>query len=477
MLKKINNYIGLYKLIEEEDRIIVGLSGGADSVCLLHALSTLYQGRKVVLFAVHVHHGIREYEADRDEAFVKAFCSKLGVLFCSYHYDVRAFAKKEGLSEEEAGRKLRHMAFADASIKYKCNKVAVAHNRNDNAETLLFNLFRGSALKGLTGMEPIINMKTDSGNITIIRPLLSTSRQDIEAYLSERKLEYQEDSTNFQDTYSRNKIRNQVLTYAKEQINTNVVENINNATVHLNEAYKYIEKSINKRFEALVMETEGAYEYNTKVMEGEDIVIQKGIVRRILGDLAGSLNDIEAKHVEDVLSLGKRQVGKQINLPYGMIAIKNYDTVRLYQSLKNTDKASVKQKEAIDIMIPGKTYSNQYELIIESNVFESKKTKPIPKNSCVKWFDYDKIENTPKLRTRTTGDFIQIDSLGGRKKLKDYFIDLKIPKDERDQIPLVADGNHILWVIGHGNRISEKYKIDDKTKKILSMILTNAKEN
>ena len=160
-----------------------------------------------------------------------------------------------------------------------------------------------------------------------------------------------------------------------------------------------------------------------------------------------------------------------------MIAIKNYDTVRLYQSLKNTDKASVKQKEAIDIMIPGKTYSNQYELIIESNVFESKKTKPIPKNSCVKWFDYDKIENTPKLRTRTTGDFIQIDSLGGRKKLKDYFIDLKIPKDERDQIPLVADGNHILWVIGHGNRISEKYKIDDKTKKILSMILTNAKEN
>ncbi|MDD4113221.1 MAG: tRNA lysidine(34) synthetase TilS [Herbinix sp.] len=478
MLIKASNYIKSHILIEKGDRILVGVSGGADSVCLLHILSTLYQDTDVDFFAVHVHHGIRKEEADRDEAFVRELCYSLKIQYRSYHYDVKSIASREGISEEEAGRKVRYESFVDASNAYRCNKVAVAHNKNDNAETFIFNLFRGSAVKGLTGMDSIITMKTDVGKIKVIRPLLAITREEIEAYLEERNLPYQNDSTNFSDVYTRNKIRNQVLGYAKSQINSNVIEHINNAAGHLRETLDFVEKCINERYEALVSKDDISCEYSIHELEYEDIVIRRGIIRRILGDLAGSLKDIEAKHVETVLSLAKKRVGKIVYLPYGMIAIKKYDRIRLCLEPNGNEQILHNNEPVIpiDIMAPGRTHIEQYGIYIETDVFEYKKNLQIPKNSCMKWFDYDKIENTLKLRARKSGDYFHINNQGGRKKLKDYFIDLKIPKEERDDLLLVADGSHILWIVGYGNRISEGYKISDNTKRILSMLLINAKE-
>jgi tRNA(Ile)-lysidine synthase len=478
MLRKASNYIKSHILIEKGDRILVGVSGGADSVCLLHILSTLYQDTDVFFLVVHVHHGIRNEEADRDEAFVRTLCDSLKIEYKAYYYDVISIASEQGISEEEAGRKVRYETFVNASVEYRCNKVAVAHNKNDNAETFLFNLFRGSAVKGLTGMDSIITMKTNVGNIIVIRPLLAITREEIEAYLEEHNLSYQNDSTNFGDVYTRNKIRNRVLAYAKDQINTNAIEHINNAAGHLGETYNFVESCINERYQAIVRQGHMSYEYSILDIEKEDIVIRKGIIRRILGDLADSLKDIEAKHVEAVLSLSNKQVGKMIHLPYKIIALKNYGSIKLYLASNSMDKISLNHELTMptDILVPGKTDIEQYEIYIEADVFEYEKNQPFPKNSCMKWFDYDKIENTLKLRTRKTGDYLQIDSRGGRKKLKDYFIDLKIPKEERDRLLLVADGSHILWIIGYGDRISEGYKISDNTKQVLSLKLVNAKE-
>lgn len=478
MIKRVSNYIKSHNLINSGDRILVGVSGGADSVCLLHILSTLYKDTDVDFFAVHVHHGIRKEEADRDEAFVRSFCQKLGIGYNAYHFDVIALSTREGLSEEEAGRRVRFEAFINASAKFKCNKVAIAHNKNDNAETVLFNMFRGSAIKGLTGMDSIIKMNIDAGSITIIRPLLSTTRQDIEEYLKTNNIEYQDDSTNFSNLYSRNKIRNQVLKYAKDEINTNVIENINNAADHLNEAYDFIDKCISEQFGEIVRKKDDCYEYTNNDLDQEHIVIKKGIVRKILGELAGSLKDIESKHIESVLSLDKKQVGKRINLPYNMIALKGYDSVKIFNAPNTTenDLSIHKPRIMYDIVIPGRTDVDEFNIYLETDILYYEKKYPFPKNSCMKWFDYDRIENTLKLRTRKSGDYLQIDSQGGRKKLKDYYIDLKIPKEERDRLLVIADGDHILWIMGYGNRISEKYKISDNTKRILSMELINAKE-
>lgn len=478
MLRKTSDFIKNQNLINSGDRILIGVSGGADSICLLHILTTLYQDANVDFFVIHVHHGIRKEEADMDEAFVKELCDNLRIPYCSYYYDVIDLARKEGLSEEEAGRRVRYEAFVDASKRFKCNKVAVAHNKNDNAETFLLNLFRGSAIKGLTGIDSIITMKTDIGSINVIRPLLSIAREEIEAYIKEHDLKHQEDSTNHSNAYARNRIRNNVLGYVKEQINSNVIEHIVNAAEHIDEAYSFIEKCIDERYKAIVSEYDRIYEYAPLDIMKEDIVIRKGIIRKILGELAGSLKDIEAKHVDDVLSLGQKQVGKMINLPYGMIAIKKYDKVRIHILSDDNERALTNSEmdEPVEIKIPGRTYLEQYGICVETEVIDYEKNISFPKNSCEKWFDYDKIENTLKLRSREPGDYLQIDSLGGRKKLKDYFIDVKIPKEKRDRVLLVADTDHVVWIIGYGNRISEKYKTNDRTKKILTMKFLNAKE-
>jgi tRNA(Ile)-lysidine synthetase, N-terminal domain/tRNA(Ile)-lysidine synthetase, C-terminal domain len=477
MIRKIYDYINENRLIEKGDRILIGVSGGADSVCLMHVLHELYKDTDVKLFVAHVHHGIRDKEADNDKAYVKELCDNLGIPFCAYHYDVKSIAKSECLSEEEAGRKVRYEAFYDASVKYNCNKVATAHNKNDNAETILLNLFRGSGIKGLTGMKPMNAMKTDTGSITIIRPLLFVTRKEIEAYLKEKNLSYRTDSTNLQNIYTRNKIRNVVLDYAAREINSNVIEHITNTGTYLNEIQDFIEKCTEERYKAIVRENPGFYEYAAEELCREPIVVQKGIVLKIFGKLAGNLKDIEARHVQEVLSLSNKQVGKEVHLPYGMVAVKKYDVITICKrSGLDIIRQEKKPVQEVDIRIPGRTYLEQYGIFIETEFIEDKNYNLFPKNSCIKWFDYDKIENTLKIRTRKAGDYLQINNRGGRKKLKDYFIDEKIPKEERDQILLVADGSHILWILGYGNRMSENYKVTDKTKKILSMKIICAKE-
>jgi len=319
-------------------------------------------------------------------------------------------------------------------------------------------------------------MMTEKGSITVIRPLLPITRKEIEAYLAERNLSYRTDSTNLENTYTRNKIRNVILDYASKAINSNVIDHITGAGENLYEAYGFIEKSIKDRFHAIVKEKQGIYEYDVNILSKEDIIIQKGIIRKILEQVAGSLKDIEAGHINDILALGSKQVGKELHLPYGMIAQKKYGIISIGKSSDLSSNRHFAKPAEKEIKIPGRTYLESYDIYIETEIIEDKKNKTFPKNSCMKWFDYDKIENTLKLRTRKTGDYLQINSQGGRKKLKDYFIDLKVPKEERDQVLLVADGSHILWILGYGGRISEKYKITDQTKTILSMKIKNAKE-
>mgnify|MGYP001289211105 CR=1 FL=1 len=478
MINRVLEYIKSNNLIEKGDRIIVGVSGGADSVCLLHILYNLYKDTDIELIGVHVNHGIRGDDANKDEAFVKKLCDDMSIELKTYHYDVIQIAKDQGLSEEEAGRKIRYKSFIKTSKENQCNKVAIAHNKNDNAETFLFNLFRGSGIKGLTGIDPMVTMKTDAGNMTIIRPLLFISREEIEDYLSSEGVEYQTDQTNLSDLYTRNKIRNRIMSYVNENINSKATQHITSAAKILAETYRFIDKYTEECFSLIVKKSERSYEYLVNQLEEEDIIIQKEIIRRILGKLAGKLKDIEAKHVEDVLSLGNKQVGRRIDLPYGMIALKEYDKVKIYIKQDLQEAVQVRNKEVVPVKIkvPGRTYIKNQDIYIDTEVHNYNKNEPFPKNSCMKWFDYDKIENTLILRTRKTGDYLQINSEGGRKKLKDYFMDLKIPKVERDSKLLIADGNHILWIIGNGNRISENYKISDNTNHILSMKLINSKE-
>lgn len=482
MLNKVQTYIEELNMISEGDRIVIGVSGGADSVCLFHVLLKLAKKLKLTLFVVHINHGIRGEEADEDEAYVKELCDTNGISFTVVKEDVPKIAKEQGLTEEEAGRKVRYEAFYKCFEENRCNKIAIAHNRNDNAETFLFHLFRGSGIKGLTGIPPIRD--------EIIRPLLCISRQEIEEYLKENNIRFCTDRTNLTLDYSRNKIRHHIINFAKEEINSNAVGHIVNAAGHLEEINRYLEKNIKIAYDRVVTpysEVEN-YEINTEKFNQEELIIQRGIIRLVIYELAHQLKDVEALHINLVLALKDKEVGKSLDLPYGIVAVRKYHSIRMStrqeqanescegnRGISNNGKSLELTEPSFEIKAPGDYYLPQLNSVLHVNILNYEKNMLIPKNCCTKWFDYDKIKNTVLIRNRQEGDFLQIDSKGSRKKIKSLFIDDKVPREERDLLPLLADESHIMWVVG--GRMSEAYKITQDTKLILEIRIDGGKRD
>ena len=478
MINKVMHYAKKNNMIEQGDRIVVGVSGGADSVCLLYVLRELCKEIPGTLIAVHINHGIRGKEADRDEQFVRELCQSMGILFRSYAFEVKKLAKEKGLTEEEAGRNVRYEAFLEECKLQKCNKIAVAHNKNDNAETVLFHLFRGTGMKGLSGIEPTRIFPSEFDDITVIRPLLCIERKEIEEYLGKIGISYQTDSTNLTEEYSRNKIRNKILAYAVEEINSGAVSNINETAVKLREALEYIDYNVMLRYQALVRQEKETFYITVRDLLKEPAVIQKGILRKIMENLAGNLKDLEAKHVEAVLSLCEKQVGRYVHLPYRMLAEREYEEVKIFQTMGAAGEGLVKDtRKPITVIVPGRTLIPGIRKILETKIVKYEKNEPIPKSSCMKWFDYDKIENVVEIRNRREGDYIQINSLGGRKKLKDYFIDCKVPQKRRDSQMLITDGSHVMWIPEVGERISERYKVEEATTNVLLMKMIDLEED
>lgn len=482
MKEKVWEYIKTHNMIEDGDRIVVGVSGGADSICLLNLLYQFSKEINIELSVAHINHGLRGEEADNDEKFVENICKEYNINYKSYNYNINKIAKIKGISEEEAGRKVRYKSFYKSSELFNANKIAVAHNKNDNAETILFHLIRGSGIKGLTGISSKREMK--STKIEVIRPLLCISRAEIEKYLTSNNITYKIDSTNLTENYTRNKIRNKVIAYITKEINVNAIENIVKAGEHLSEISKYLEQNIDSEYYNLVREDNNEYMLLLEDATSADPVIQKGVIRRILGNMKDGLKDIESKHIDQIISLYDKSVGRLINLPGDRIAKRTYNEIRFYignQDEKQTLDNKKNENNDINIQINRIPYSYNLKKInktMDVKIINSTVLEDIPKKPCTKWFDYDKIENTIKIRTIEEDDFIQIYKDGGRKKLKDLFVDIKIPKEERQFILVVADGRHIMWIIDDRakHRISERYKVNYNTKNILEMDLAKNME-
>jgi tRNA(Ile)-lysidine synthase len=268
------------------------------------------------------------------------------------------------------------------------------------------------------------------------------------------------------------------MPYAVEEINSGAVDNINEAAVSLREIEEYVDAGIKVKYRDLVKREESTGYFSVEDIRKEPIVIQKGIIYKIMEELAGQRKDLEAKHVGAVLSLLDKQVGRCVHLPYRIIAEREYDRIKLYTADAVCGSGMEEGTIApVKIKTPGTV--NNYEIgkSFKTELINYKKNITIPKSSCMKWFDYDKIENAVEIRTRKEGDYIQINETGGNKKLKDYFIDHKIPKKLRDSQILIADGSHIMWIPGEWDRMSEKYKVSESTTKILLMKMCDLEEN
>lgn len=445
MIDKIYSYVDKYHMILEGDTVIAGVSGGADSVCLLLVLLELRKRIPFSIRVVHIEHGVRGEASKKDALFVKELCEKHAIPEVAYSYDVPGIAKAQGLSEEEAGRKLRYQTFALEADKFEPVKIAIAHNQNDNAETMLHHMVRGSALQGIAGIAPVRNR--------IIRPLLCVTREEIESYLAKCGQTYCTDATNFELIYTRNRIRHEVLPVLAE-INSQAVSHMASAAEALRESREYMQLQASKLRDISVVTEHGQMTLNKDAIWQEPVVLRKILIHNLIGELAGSSKDIMAVHVQEVLHLFEMQVGKSISLPYDLRAERIYEGVRL----------TGQRKEAHDRFSVLLNDSEQFCCrIFDYNMDIGE----IPKKQYTKWLDYDKIEDNLCVRNRCSGDFFLLDETGKRKKLKQYFVDEKIPQEQRDEILLIADGAHIVWVVGY--RISAKYKVTENTRRILEI--------
>ena len=445
---------------------MAGISGGADSVCLFFALLELQKEMDFTFYAVHINHGYRGEASDRDERFVRDLCEKYGVPLQVFSVDLESTAKKRKQSLEEAGREIRRELFEKEMQSRNACKIALAHHENDNAETFLWNLCRGCGLHGLGGIRPV--------NGVYIRPLLGMTRGEIETFLQKRQQPYCTDATNLETDYTRNKLRHLVLPVLEEQINRQTIRHMNTTMEELRELDDYVEMQVEAAYQACVEKEQDAICLIRKepLLQYPEL-LQNKVIFRCLAETAATQKNLGRVHVEDVRALLEKQPGRSLDLPARVRAVREYEGVCL-KKIRYEKEQSVKdrytEQNAVCLAIPGTTVLTEQNLKVTCRILEKNPLSEgtdIPQKTYTKWFDYDIIKKCLHIRTRQSGDWITVDGAGHRQKLKSWFVNEKIPYKQREEIPLIAEGNQIVWILGY--RMGSAYRISRETRRILQI--------
>lgn len=451
ILDKIEGYIKKENMIDQGDGIVIALSGGADSVALFLCLNELKEKYGLKLVAAHVNHMIRGDEADRDEAYVINLGKTYGIPVEVLKKDVPAFAKEKSMTEEEAGRYIRYEFFREIKKRYGYDKIAVAHHMDDLAETVIFNMVRGSGIKGLVGILPVRD--------DVIRPLLCVDKEEIKEFLDKEKVNYCIDKTNFDTDYSRNRIRNVIIPELLK-INPKAVLHIGRIGNSLREINESFEKEADK-YEFL--SEEGKRSIKSSDIKKLDKNVRYEIYLRMIESLVHKRKDISASHLDGVDRLVlKEETGKCIDIPYNILVRNSYGKL-----IMSVDEEKYADEDKDRNKIHSTDISSHFKVEIidaDKELIDSIINKKIPEERSVKMIDFDKIKGGIGFRYPKEGDTMVIDSRGSTKKISRIFIDGKIDREERKVWPLVVDSKNVIWV--SGLRLSPAFHIDKDTKKI-----------
>lgn len=453
MENKVLNTIKEFNLIDNGDNVVVGVSGGPDSIVLLYLLLYAKKYLNFNILVAHVNHGVRGDEALEDELFVRRKANELGLSYFSTNVDMVAYGDKHKISHEEAGRKLRYGFFRSILKQYNGGKIAVAHNMNDQAETLLMRIMRGTGIDGLNGMNYI------SGDI--IRPVLNITRAEIEQYIEDKKIETVLDKTNLMPIYTRNKIRLELIPYIEENFNPNLTKSLWRLSQTSQNDTMFLQRYTEEKYLSLVKsEEKNRIVLNREKFINLDISIQQRIVILSITKIVGVFQGFSEYHISTVTELfNEGSTGKTINLPNDLIAKVDYDRLIIEEIHKKTSKSFVYE------LILGYNHFNDLGYDFNLKVVDIEQIDFNDKLHNIRYFDYDKIKGGLKLRNRQDGDRFIPYGMKGNKKLKDFFIDLKVSRDQRDKVPLIVDGENIIWVVGY--RINDLYKLTANTKNVL----------
>ena len=446
MLDKVKKTISDNNMVSDDDKLLVALSGGCDSVCLCLVLKEL----KIPFVVAHLNHSIRD-EADADEEFCRNFAKKIGVDFYSEKVDIPLIAKQDGISEELAGRNARYDLFYRLCKENSFTKIAVAHNLNDNAETVILNLLRGSGLKGLCGIP-----KTRDN---IIRPLIDVSREEIEKYVESKKQDFVTDKTNFSDDYTRNKVRNNVINKLIE-INPAALSNISKTTEILTSDDMYFEKVAGKY---VYFEGDCAY-IKINEFESLDCSIQARVLSKAYTYVAKTGKDFEKKHIEYIIKNYNKVHGDIIHLCFDVVCRSEYGNIVF-------EKKNEKKVYSYTLPISGEVYVKEAGIRFISEIVPKNQVKKI-KNA--EFFDLELAKKVIIIRSRIEGDKMIPFGHKTSVKIKDILIKNKIPVRDRNVIPVI-EADEIIWL--YGVKRSDCYKISENNDKVLMIKgeMTNGK--
>ena len=300
-------------LINEGDKIVIGVSGGPDSICLLHLLNNLTNTLKITIYVAHINHSIREV-ADMETKYVQDFCKKIGVECFVKKEDILSLAKKQKKGTEEVGRQVRYSFFDEILEKTNSNKIATAHNSNDRAETVILNILRGSGISGLKGIEAIRDQK-------YIRPLINTDRESIEKYCEENNLEPKIDETNKENIYTRNKVRNVVIPYIKKEFNQNIIKTINRLSIVATEENDYLMKITKQEYANISNIENGIITLDLKRFNNLELVIKRRLILYTINEAIHTTNGIEKVNLDDIVKLCSNNIGNKYLTPIKEIKI------------------------------------------------------------------------------------------------------------------------------------------------------------
>lgn len=443
-------------MFETGDKVIVAVSGGPDSICLLHILYSFKDRLGITLAAAHVNHCLRGEESDADEEYVREFCKNVGIECYINRVDINKLSYERNLSSESAGREARYEFFEEIYTKVGAKKIALAHNANDQAETILMRLMRGSGMEGLIGIKPVRDKK-------FVRPIINITRTEIEEYCKENGIIPRIDRTNMENIYSRNKVRLELIPYIKKNFNQDIVNTLNRLGDTIRKDNEYIEEVAQNKYKEYCDKKRDRVIIIKEAFKEPEAILSR-IIRNALLHVKGNLYNFEKVHIYDIINIQKHSTGKKIYLPGNIMALNNYGDVHIY----------------IDNKEENTWINNEYALQLnKENIIEPLKIKihlrivdrdeeiSLKESEFIKYFNYDRFIEKVILRFRKSGDKFMPLGMNGSKKLKDIFIDLKVPKEERDAVPLICFDDEIAWIVGY--RVSENHKIHRETKNILEI--------
>jgi tRNA(Ile)-lysidine synthase len=461
--QKVLSFIRDKNLAGAGDKAVLAVSGGADSVCLAHIMSGLQKELGIELHIAHLNHRLRGAASDADAEYVTGLAKRLGIPATVASRDVKRYQKQHRLSLEEAAREVRYGFLAEVASEVGAKTIMTGHTSDDNIETILMHLIRGSGTRGMRGLMPFRRWSSGDKELTVIRPLLELRRKDTVVYCRRHRLKPRTDTSNFSTEPFRNKIRLNLLPDLKKY-NPKIGEALLRTARIAADDLDYIETAASQVQEGVIDIKPGQVIIRKKEFLSFPAALQRQLLRTSVAAILGSLKDVEAGHIEEIIKSLDKSAGKVIGLPFGL----NF-TIEYYRYILAPDATElcpfpVPEKE-FSLKIPGKTKYSGWE--IEASITEKLTGYDKETDGFTACFDYDRTGNRISVRSRLPGDRFQPLGMEQPKKLNVFMIDARIPQAWRSRVPIVCSEKQVIWVAGW--RIDERARVRPDTGRVLRL--------